>query len=436
MSKLTLTFIILVFACRINGYSQWVLDYQFLPYPTYMNSVSVVDTNILWVSGYDTSGSLICRKTLSGWVRINTDSLPGVGTVIAKDSMRAFINTWGQKLYYTSNAGQNWILKLSLDSMFYIRYGFSKTNTDYGFALPNSMDSVFVSFYRSSDGGMTWTSQYIQMEENYYPLDFAVTDPNHIYIGTFCYQSCNDVKYLYTSNGGLNWHFKSFTPMGNEIGMSAPSMKLDNLFGFATYESWYTYIYKTTNGGINWSIPQLFTTGEGAISIVNIDSSSIWFCRTLYNVLKTTNDGGNWFAMSVPPHDSDMVVDYQFLRRNNKIYGWAVTGYGRIFKLVEEIPIGINVISSEIPKSFVLHQNYPNPFNPVTKIKFEIPRSSNVKVTVYNVLGQLIKVLLDENRVPGSYSEEFDGANLPSGLYIYRIESGDFTESKKMLLVK
>jgi hypothetical protein len=85
---------------------------------------------------------------------------------------------------------------------------------------------------------------------------------------------------------------------------------------------------------------------------------------------------------------------------------------------------------------FQLHTNYPNPFNPKTNIRFEIGHRSFVKLTVYNVLGQLITTLVNDTRDPGSYSVEFNGENLPSGLYIYKIEAGNNTDAKKMLLIK
>jgi hypothetical protein len=85
---------------------------------------------------------------------------------------------------------------------------------------------------------------------------------------------------------------------------------------------------------------------------------------------------------------------------------------------------------------FNLYTNYPNPFNPKTQIRYEIAKNSFVKISIYNVLGQLIRELVNENKAPGSYSVEFDGTNLPSGLYLYKIQAGTFTDVKKMLLVK
>jgi hypothetical protein len=88
------------------------------------------------------------------------------------------------------------------------------------------------------------------------------------------------------------------------------------------------------------------------------------------------------------------------------------------------------------PEKYALHQNYPNPFNPATFIKFDIASAGHVKLSVYNLLGEEIILLVDGHRPAGSYSVVFDGLNLPSGIYVYRLNSANFTESKKMVLIK
>jgi len=91
---------------------------------------------------------------------------------------------------------------------------------------------------------------------------------------------------------------------------------------------------------------------------------------------------------------------------------------------------------TQIPKVFSLSQNYPNPFNLVTKIDFEVPQTSKVTLKVYDILGRLVKTLVDENKEAGFYTVPFDGTNLASGVYFYRIEAGSFVSSKKMVLLK
>ncbi len=98
--------------------------------------------------------------------------------------------------------------------------------------------------------------------------------------------------------------------------------------------------------------------------------------------------------------------------------------------------IGINQINTGIPSEFALHQNYPNPFNPTTKIKFDLAKSTNVKMTVFNSLGQKVINVFEGFKPAGTYEATFDGSSLASGTYYYKIETDYFTETKKMQLVK
>lgn len=99
--------------------------------------------------------------------------------------------------------------------------------------------------------------------------------------------------------------------------------------------------------------------------------------------------------------------------------------------------VNITPISSEIPNSFSLKQNYPNPFNPSTKIRFDIPVNSNlVKLYVYNSIGQEVAVLVNEQLQAGVYEYDFNASSYPSGVYFYKLQAGEFSETKRMALVK
>ncbi|MBL8016385.1 MAG: T9SS type A sorting domain-containing protein [Ignavibacteria bacterium] len=108
------------------------------------------------------------------------------------------------------------------------------------------------------------------------------------------------------------------------------------------------------------------------------------------------------------------------------------------------VPIGIEPISTEIPQRYELMQNYPNPFNPMTKFKFSIPLSRGVAgeagrgvlLKVYDVLGKEIAVLVNENLKPGTYEIEWDATNIPSGVYFYSLITSEFTQTKKMVVLK
>jgi hypothetical protein len=113
-------------------------------------------------------------------------------------------------------------------------------------------------------------------------------------------------------------------------------------------------------------------------------------------------------------------------------YGWSLL---RIYKIKDKVT-SVPVEAPEIPTTFKLYQNYPNPFNPSTTISYDLPVRSRVKLTVYNILGQEVAILVDSEQEPGRYNINFDATGLPSGIYFYRLEAGKFVETKKMILVK
>jgi Subtilase family/Secretion system C-terminal sorting domain len=96
----------------------------------------------------------------------------------------------------------------------------------------------------------------------------------------------------------------------------------------------------------------------------------------------------------------------------------------------------VNNNLTSIPETFSLSQNYPNPFNPSTKINYELPKSNFVLLKIYNVLGKEVATLVNEKQNAGAYSVEFNGSNLSSGIYFYKIQSGEFSDVKRMVLIK
>jgi hypothetical protein len=108
------------------------------------------------------------------------------------------------------------------------------------------------------------------------------------------------------------------------------------------------------------------------------------------------------------------------------------------------LPVELTVISTGVPQplpdgvpaAFALHQNYPNPFNPTTTIRYDLPHDGLARLTVYNLLGKRVAELVNERQSAGSYEVRFEAADLPSGMYFYRLESGGFVQSAKMILMK
>jgi hypothetical protein len=96
----------------------------------------------------------------------------------------------------------------------------------------------------------------------------------------------------------------------------------------------------------------------------------------------------------------------------------------------------VTELSISIPSIYTLEQNYPNPFNPSTTVKFELPKTSMVRLNVYDMLGREVSVLVNERREAGVHEVKFDGSNLASGAYLYRLQAGDFLQTKRLLLLK
>ena len=125
--------------------------------------------------------------------------------------------------------------------------------------------------------------------------------------------------------------------------------------------------------------------------------------------------------------DPENAITNEVHENNNS--GWApAIGYGSIVNGIENLQTP--------PGKFVLYQSYPNPFNPVATISYDISKPGEVSLKVYNILGQEVETLVNEFKNSGKYSVQFNGSGLASGVYLYRLKVNDFTDIKKMILVK
>jgi hypothetical protein len=120
----------------------------------------------------------------------------------------------------------------------------------------------------------------------------------------------------------------------------------------------------------------------------------------------------------------------------NEVVAGSRDGRIKCFSGGTYIEVGISNISNEVPGKYSLEQNYPNPFNPQTKIKFALPKEGLVRVSVYDISGKEVAQLVNEKLSAGTYEADFNGASFASGTYFYKIEAGNFVETKKMILVK
>ncbi len=161
------------------------------------------------------------------------------------------------------------------------------------------------------------------------------------------------------------------------------------------------------NGGARFRSMYRYTGGFYVYS-QSLDTTKIYF-HAVYSGIDTTTGRENVLIVFVDPVTGNFVA---------------------LFTKVEKDE------TAGIPTSFMLHQNYPNPFNPMTTITYDIPVRANVKLVVYNILGQEVATLVNEVQEPGRYNVKFDASGLPSGVYFYKLEAGKYVDVKKMVLVK
>jgi hypothetical protein len=147
-------------------------------------------------------------------------------------------------------------------------------------------------------------------------------------------------------------------------------------------------------------------------------------------MLNQNSPSAYFTALSLPITDQN-TVDTVFIHFQSDDFVW-----GTVQKFAWKDITDVKETDNKLPKEFSLSQSYPNPFNPTTKIIFDIPKQSYVKLIVYDILGREVEKLVDKEMLPGSYEATFDAKNLTSGVYFYRIEANGFVKSSKMTLVK
>jgi hypothetical protein len=188
----------------------------------------------------------------------------------------------------------------------------------------------------------------------------------------------------------------------------------------ATYKAGYKLLVTSTYGTVTGH-NQFFDSGSVAnwcVSprVVNVSGQNWYF--------HGWNGSGPNSYTSTDSSGRDTCILWPMLNSFVEIARWSTE------------PHAIHNISSEVPFEYKLHQNYPNPFNPVTRIKFDIIKSGNVKIIVYDLLGKEVAVLANEFLPIGRYEADFDASHLASGIYYYKITTHDFVSVRKMMLIK
>lgn len=331
--------------------------------------------------------------------------------------------------------------------------------------------STGIKFRKSTNGGLNWLST-INISDN------PAGQGSNICSGTssqiYVVWQSNGVKFDKSTNGGAS--FGTDFQLSNVVTTNGfPYICCDysnnatrgNVYivwddqRSGNYDVWFQ---RSTNGGTSWLAspvrvndvttnnqywPVIQCDNNGNLFIIyydtrlgssqinsyiaySTDAGSTWVNQQLsdssFTAAQTNTDVRFGDYINIDAFDGKVITVWTDQRKgvpNQEIYTANLTGL-----------IAVSPISSEVPSDFRLSQNYPNPFNPVTKIIFDIAKSSQVKINVYDAIGRHMKSLVDMELKAGSYSTEFDGSGLTSGVYFYEIEAGIFKDVKKMVLIK
>ena len=312
----------------------------------------------------------------------------------------------------TTNGGVNWTPRYftpsSLKDMQFLDVNTGFLITEIG--NNNNNDTLKSFLTKTTDGGITWNNYLIEVEYPTYAFYFLN------YTHGYAWSQRSMFK---TNNGGVNW---SRVNGENVTGYRYLFTSENNGWGVST-DSFRTI--KTTNGGVNWykqyQLPK-------ARDIYFLNNNTGWIGSD--RIYKTTNSGVSCFPVSDTGYSLYKIM---FINENT---GWGYTSNNKLLITHTGGAVFISKEDEAIPENFSLFQNFPNPFNPRTKIKFSIIKNEFIKINIFNISGKQIAKLVDGKLSPGIYSVDFNGENLPSGTYFYKLEAGDFSEVKRMVLVK
>ncbi len=321
--------------------------------------------------------------------------------------------------------------------------------------------------YRMDLKTFTW-SDYGNYSKKIFYGRAAVIDHEQLYVLGGSDENnnlLNDVNYL--SKGSNIWN--SATPMPGDGRGDGAVTSLDK--GRILYVGGYTNNFERLQvdsvliGAVNPSNPaditwtrgtnfpggpkarfQAYSWGNGKAIIVG-GSSSDDFSSTS-EVWVYDADGDSWTAWTQLPNKTTPITAYQgtSFRLADNIWQLNIAGgitSGPIWTASHEMYIdtletivSVQEITEEIPSEYRLQQNFPNPFNPVTRLQFSIPNSSFVKIEVFNTLGEIVEILVSENLAAGIYNYSWNASGFSSGIYFYKLQAGNFIETKKMILMK
>jgi photosystem II stability/assembly factor-like uncharacterized protein len=412
-----------------------------------INSVDFVNAN----TGYAVGDNSRFYKTTNGGLNWGSAQMPGLivkleAIVIHPTDQNSAQSSGGRFTFSTTNGGANW-------KGYEFPSGYRLGRPEYGditgliifipaYEFNGTGDTIVkCKVFKSTDSGNNWSGISVFGSEPQ-PIDppanplLVVENSSTWYLGT--------VNGIYITNNGGNSFTQVDTRMVWTINAAGPGLVYagvssgDNLLVIKSTNqgtSW-TEIASISNGGgtRGFSGMRLLPTVNKIYITVSATEKGMDFLQQDSSVFVSADNGLNWFYQPLPVTGVN-IASIDFIDGNT---GWIVGSGGTILKTTNGggDPIGINIVSSNIPQQFSLSQNYPNPFNPVTHFGFQITASGFTSLKIYDQLGRETAVLVNEDLGAGSYEADWNAADLPSGVYFYQLSSNEFTETKKMILIK
>lgn len=322
-----------------------------------------------------------------------------------------------------------------------------------GFSMGDTTNNDIATLKYNSSGVQQWVVRYngpANLGDSANSL--AVDSYGNVYItGASCGTGNTGYDYItikYNSNGVQQWASR-YNGAGNGEDV-ATSIGLDNsgnvyVTGHTDTRSpyyWDIATIKYSSSGIQQWVA-IYNNGSQdfgySLSIDNngyiyVLGSTAPILRTHMAMIKYSSSGVHQWSYVTSINENGESPVAIAVDSSDNVY--VAGGDGHYLTLKYSQIAGIIPVSNELPDVYRLYQNYPNPFNPKTKINYQLPISNYVKLVVYNVLGNEIATLVNEKQTAGTYEVEWDGSNFASGVYFYRLTTDNYTETKKMLMIK
>lgn len=413
--------------------------------------------NAIWLGGWvnGTDEDIVWRSTDGGATftrkSIATFTNSAGFTLAARDANIALAATWLGDIYRTTDGGANWTMVHTYGGGNGFFDGIKFTGGDSVMAVGDATDATGLYVVKSTDAGATWT-RFTNLPT------FEATTPNIIASATY-HQIMDAIgpyfwittyvasgtapTVLRTTNFGESWTSTAVTLTGGLT--QAYSIRSINMRDLTTGyliprqngANLRHFFHKTTDGGATWSDTILVERGSVVKAIEPVRGTTnllgMGYRSSDPKAWWSTDGGTNWTVISpAAPGDGSDLTQTQFV---STALGYSV-GYYKALKFTPPGATAVEQEGSGVPATYTLDQNFPNPFNPSTTIRFSIPASGNVTLKVYNLLGMEVATLVNGELSAGTHRVTFDAANLPSGVYFYRIDAGSFSDVRKMALLK